>query len=559
MRFTRKIFIPALLAGLLGGAAAYAAEFEVLDRFSVDGYTVLRGSADIPGGSFAVGGSAFVVSGGNVGIGTTAPGYGLEVINAAGAHLSTTATAGYGFYLNTSGNVGIGAAGSGKKLFVQTNTAWDGILINDGVNDKGFIVNNNSGGTQLGLNTGATRKVTIDTDGNSYFSGGSVGIGATAPQGKLNISNNGAEGLEVYPGNASGVDALQFYNRSSSSYDAVRLIANSYRFEINGTEKVRLDSSGNVGIGTTGPAAKLEVYDGSPTGGSLRIGNSGGAGYSAGVDFYTGSSPALRGFVGWRNTSSAAPFNTATGVYLFNTDNSNLIFGTNNQEKMRIDVNGNVGIGTTAPSAGLDLQKAQTAAGGVARGANLAQVLTASANNDVLTGLKIAPTFANGAYTGVQNYGLHVDGDIRLTNNKAFSVNQQTDATERDISTAWTDGKEWTAISCPAYGKLMIWIYIPCRNDSASWGGGYHELQYRINGGSYVSLGNSGYTSVMTLSTGDIGFYHNTFYLNPGQTADYTIQFKNRHRSYDGTLWINKNTTYSGADYATKIIVMILP
>ncbi len=79
MRFTRKIFIPALLAGLLGGAAAYAAEFEVLDRFSVDGYTVLRGSADIPGGSFAVGGSAFVVKAGNVGIGTAAPGASLDV------------------------------------------------------------------------------------------------------------------------------------------------------------------------------------------------------------------------------------------------------------------------------------------------------------------------------------------------------------------------------------------------------------------------------------------------------------------------------------------------
>ncbi len=63
---------------LFGGAGS-AAEFEILDRFSVDGYSVLRGSVDLPGGSFTVGVSTFVVKGGNVGIGTEGPGTKLEV------------------------------------------------------------------------------------------------------------------------------------------------------------------------------------------------------------------------------------------------------------------------------------------------------------------------------------------------------------------------------------------------------------------------------------------------------------------------------------------------
>ena len=63
----------------LAGGAAFAVEFELLDKFSVNGYTVLRGSADIPGGSFTVGGSTFVVKNGNVGIGISAPGYKLDV------------------------------------------------------------------------------------------------------------------------------------------------------------------------------------------------------------------------------------------------------------------------------------------------------------------------------------------------------------------------------------------------------------------------------------------------------------------------------------------------
>ena len=75
-----KIAAVLILSGLgLAGAVSFAAEFEVLDRFSVDGYTVLRGSADVPGGSFAVGGSTFIIKSGNVGIGTTAPVARLDV------------------------------------------------------------------------------------------------------------------------------------------------------------------------------------------------------------------------------------------------------------------------------------------------------------------------------------------------------------------------------------------------------------------------------------------------------------------------------------------------
>ena len=79
----------------LAGGPSFAAEFEVLDRFSVDGYTVLRGSADITSGSFVVGGSTFVIKGGNVGIGTADP-KGLFQVG------------GGSFTVLSSGNVGVG-------------------------------------------------------------------------------------------------------------------------------------------------------------------------------------------------------------------------------------------------------------------------------------------------------------------------------------------------------------------------------------------------------------------------------------------------------------------
>ena len=119
MKFIKRFLFSALLAPFPGGTPAYAAEFEVLDRFSVDGYSVLRGSADISGGSFAVGGSTLAVKYGKVGIGTTGPAYGLEVIHTAGVHLSTTATAGYGLYLNSEANVGIGTTNPVANLDVN--------------------------------------------------------------------------------------------------------------------------------------------------------------------------------------------------------------------------------------------------------------------------------------------------------------------------------------------------------------------------------------------------------------------------------------------------------
>jgi hypothetical protein len=47
---------------------------------------------------------------------------------------------------------------------------------------------------------------------------------------------------------------------------------------------------------------------------------------------------------------------SATEAYVYNRENNNLIFGTNNAERMRIDSSGNVGIGTTSMSAKLDVR-----------------------------------------------------------------------------------------------------------------------------------------------------------------------------------------------------------
>ena len=77
-------------------------------------------------------------------------------------------------------------------------------------------------------------------------------------------------------------------------------------------------------------------------------------------------------------------------------------------------VGGNVAIGTTTDSgAKFQVTGSITAASAIARGVYFNNTLVAAANNDVLVGLDINPTFTNGAFTGVSNYALRVKGSIQ--------------------------------------------------------------------------------------------------------------------------------------------------
>ena len=100
---------------------------------------------------------------------------------------------------------------------------------------------------------------------NAAFSGtlnaGIICINNASTQGRLNVSNNGAEQLEVFPGDASNKVTLQAFNRSTSTSNSFRYFALTHEFTTSGSERMRIESNGDirlvssVGIGsyTTNP------------------------------------------------------------------------------------------------------------------------------------------------------------------------------------------------------------------------------------------------------------------------------------------------------------------
>jgi hypothetical protein len=149
----------------------------------------------------------------------------------------------------------------------------------------------------------------------------------------------------------------------------------------NGGERMRITSSGNVGIGTTNPAQKLHVIgNGRFTGGyfdvghgvsteevALSIGNSrtdNGYAYIDLIGDTTYTDYALRIIRGNTGPNAISQINhRGTGDFEIRTaDAANITFDTASLERMRIDAGGNVGIGTAGPTYKLSV------AGGVVAG-----------------------------------------------------------------------------------------------------------------------------------------------------------------------------------------------
>jgi hypothetical protein len=156
----------------------------------------------------------------------------------------------------------------------------------------------------------------------------------------------------AYNGSAYGNNAAIILGIDSTVTGSA--IRGNIQFQTSGgaqSEKMRIDRNGNVGIGTTSPYTKLTVYnnDSAYTTAAFRNTNTGG--WSG--QWFMSSANAIQGHIGYGNASAPR---WASQVYAGSVSAVPFVLTTNDTERMRIDVNGNVGIDTTAAQARLHVK-----------------------------------------------------------------------------------------------------------------------------------------------------------------------------------------------------------
>ena len=245
--------------------------------------------------------------------------------------------------ITSSGNVGIGTDSPSQKLEVS-DTAVQNVVLrvanNDGnaemqkYQDDLYLNLNDTGNIIVRSGSTISERMRIDSSGN-------VGIGTSSPSLPLEVYHASNSRILASTSNTGasqfcfGDDADDYVGRIYYDHNG-----NTMRFHTNNAETMRIDSSGNVGIGTSSPSEKMEVY-----GGNLKL-RSTSAGSNGALSFeYTDGT----------SYGSIYPFSTF-GLAIQANSSQPISFRTSGAERMRLDASGNLLVGgiTTLPSSSVN-------------------------------------------------------------------------------------------------------------------------------------------------------------------------------------------------------------
>ena len=260
------------------------------------------------------------------------------VISSAGLMKFTNYGAGT-LVTDASGNITAAPAGPGNVGYLPLSAGSGYPLTGNLFINNGFTLSWGADTTKIAGNssTNALSLITASTTRIRITSTGNVGIGTTSPSARLVVSDAGATGLEIFPNDAGNLVNIMAYDRLDSAYREINLDGSNYNFEISNSTKMVIDTSGNVGIGTTSPAAKLDISN--VTGGTYALEISTPERNRA-LFFYNSASTTDAGYLGIKRGSV-----DALNHRLATTGNSAVCIGE-----------GNFGIGTDSPDAKLDVE-----------------------------------------------------------------------------------------------------------------------------------------------------------------------------------------------------------
>ena len=285
-----------------------------------------------------------IASDGNVGIGTTNPTANLEI--------NTGSTSSVNITSQLNGSIAFGnVSGSsqapvivGKSSSNNSPLTFIGAATNANTNgDVVFNARENNNSPFATLTNPAFKFQHYTTDLVTILRSGNVGIGTTSPSYPFHVYNETVDTVARFEsGDTSAAISLKasdntaLFTTSGTDFLVKNDGSGNLRFFNNGSERLRIDSSGNVGIGTTSPGAKLDVN------GSIK---------AAGNAKLSSTAPALK-FEETDRTDENWAFIASGGKLSIRTANDNF---SSYDVKMLINQSGNVGIGTTSPAVSLDI------------------------------------------------------------------------------------------------------------------------------------------------------------------------------------------------------------
>ena len=250
------------------------------------------------------------------------------------------------------GNIGVAATGPSTLLQIGTGGgagATNSIAYlggySSGVSQLRYIMNHN-GAANAGIGTPSAGGIlfgyglvdgTVSGEWMRINTSGNVGIGTNSPQVKLHVARTDSGEVARFSApngyipyillgrpdaTNEGLKLSYDSNNGNTSFETVS--SHNMLFKNNNTERMRIASSGNVGIGTTNPLNKLVIS------------NSGAQGLEIGADATYNVNLAAYN----RATSAYIPFQIDASKFSFLT--GNVLIGTTSDNGQKLQVNGSI-------------------------------------------------------------------------------------------------------------------------------------------------------------------------------------------------------------------------
>ena len=275
------------------------------------------------------------------------------VIGFSDAHIGVAGTAlsGTGGYFSSRSGLALNTIG--KIKLTGIGEAAGRILTSDAVGNATW----QTPGVDVTLPGGINGNIQFNN--NSVFGGDNnliwnninkrLGIGTTAPEGMMEIKGNSTTSMPQLLLTETQTEFARLTFKNTANVSKMWTIAGQTNYDdkysmlnfwydngTSGKDILTINGNGRIGIGNSMPAYNL-VIDGGSGNAEINL-----------ITTTTGSSSSD----GLRIGMSAGGAN----AWLWNNENGLLYFGTNNQQRMTILNNGNVGIGDTTPEATLDVE-----------------------------------------------------------------------------------------------------------------------------------------------------------------------------------------------------------